>query len=277
MDNKFVLIQDDPLKVFANVLIVFFSSSEPTKLYKRIQSTFTLMKSENSYFFYRSESYPSILALEIDFHKPHKEYLPVFDILLPWLISNYGKVISFGLPECENLQSISMGLFRVLKKFITSDVKFQLYTELGSNNVLRPMIESAEFSVKKIQCCTNHVVGYFKCSQCEKFPYLPSVKSCCKKLICARCAFREVVPCVTCGTQFEVKDAGTEIVNLCKSSPWLCKCGQAIVFSEVHMHLQLCHIAEIECRLCNEMTKFSNFIAHFRMCHKEKLIELVNE
>lgn len=277
MENKFELLQDDPLKIFANVLIVFFSSSEPTRLYKRIQGAYKLLNADNGYYFYHNEVYPPIVALELDFHKNYKEYIPIFDVVVPWLINTYGKVVTFGLPECDNLQSISMGLFGVLKKYIESKARFQVYTETDYNGGLKPLIESAQFAAKKVEHCTSHVVEYFKCSQCGKFPYVPSVKSCCSKIVCDRCAFRDVVPCATCGSQFEAKDAGSQIVSLCKSSPWLCKCGQVIVFSEVNKHLKTCHVAEIECRVCNEMTKFSNFAAHFRMCHKELLVKLVSE
>lgn len=277
MAEKFVLLQANPIQLWSNVLVVLYSNVEQTRLYKTIVNTCQFLNTENRYSFFTNDNSTQIVAIDIDLHKRYQEYQTFFSKTINWLIGTYGKTITISLPECDNLQSIAMGLFKILNQYVSNEVKFNIYTEEEHRNILKPMVDSIQFLVNQNEARKNYLIDYFKCFQCGKFPYLPVIITCCEKIVCGRCANRDIKPCVFCGANFEKKSPGIEIETFCKNAPYLCKCGQSFAFLEIDRHLKSCFAGEIECRICNEMTKFSNFIAHFRMCHMEQLLELVNE
>lgn len=268
------MLQSDPLADCSNAILLFYSPQEPSKLYKKVQSTYAILKQETIYTFYQN-SFQNLIAIIINPASSYLEYSISFETVIPWFITNYGKSLTLILPESDNLQSIAMGLFQVLNRFVSEDIYFKIYTEPDHISILRPMVENSQFLVSRQSAKQNYLKNYFSCSQCGKFPYIPKIKICCNQLVCIRCAERDVIKCKTCSADLSVKDVGPELSEFCSNAPYICKCGAEIKFKDIDQHISKCIKVEVECRVCKEMTKLSNFTAHFRINHLDLLIKLI--
>ena len=276
MSNRFILIQSDPLADCSNAILLFYSPQEPSKLFKKVQSSYAILKQDTIYTFYQSP-FQNLIAIIINPASSYSEYSLSFESIIPWFITNYGKSLTFILPESDNLQSISMGLFQILNKYVSEDIYFKLYTEPDQASILKPMIENSQFLVSRQSAKQTYLKNYFNCSQCGKFPYIPKIKTCCNQLVCVRCAERDISKCKNCAADLIVKDPGAELTEFCRNAPYICKCGIQVIFKDIDQHIAKCIKAEVECRVCKEMTKLSNFTAHFRINHLDLLIKLLEE
>jgi hypothetical protein len=273
MSERFILLQSNPLSEISNVTLLFYSSEESSQMLKLVNSKYQVLSQETIYSFYNS--HPPIVSIMIHPTSDYKEYTITFETIIPWFISKYGKILTILLPESDNFQSISTGLFAVLNRYIQEDVVFKVYTEQDYSSILKLKIDSSQFMVNQNQFRERYLKNFFICSQCGKFPYIPRIKQCCKKLICIRCAERDVINCTSCNSPFIAQKTGNEFEELCRNAPYLCKCGKEFPFKNIDLHITSCVKAEVECRVCKEMTKMTNFGAHFRINHVDLITKML--
>ena len=278
MVEKLILLSSDPFVERGNLLVIFECNDEPSNLIKMLQQRYSKISEQGVYSFYQIEKAPVILSIKIDPSLVSTKYEELFLFYFESLSQNYGKSLIFALPEGENFQSIAVGFLNICKNYVENDFEIKIYVENTYTNIVKPFIEKLHARLYKKQLIKSFLMKSTSCSECDKFCYVPFKKSCCKAIICSRCGFRDKTHCSSCGVEITNLVSFDEFKEICSQAPYLCKCGLVLNFSSVASHIQNCYASEVECRVCNEMTKLSNFIAHMRMCHMDRLkkdIELI--
>ncbi|OMJ94885.1 hypothetical protein SteCoe_1914 [Stentor coeruleus] len=277
MVEKFTLFTSSPFVERTNVHAVIKNCDEMTKIARALDRDYQKVKSENIYTFYQTERNSIILvAVETDFQLKFKAYEDFFLFLIQNFRGLYGNRMLFSLPECDNFQSIAMGFINACEKYISQDVEIKIYVESAEYSIIKPLIDKLNGKIRKNTMLSNYALSNFLCTECGKFAYTPMIKKCCKTVICARCGLRDKTSCGTCKTPLDDLKPFEEIKALCNNAPYMCACGKVIPFNQSSKHIQECYASEIECRICNEMTKFTSFCAHLRSCHMDILKKDIN-
>lgn len=272
MVEKFTVFTSSPFVERTNVHAVIKNSNEMTKIAKVLDRDYPKVKSENIYSFYQTERNLIVLvSVETDFQMRTKAYEDFFLCLIQSFIGLYGNHMLFSLPECDNFQSIAMGFTNACEKYISQDIEVKIYVENTEYNIIKPLIDKLNAKYRKNMMLSNYTLSNFLCTECGKFAYTPMIKKCCRTTICARCGLRDKKKCGACKAPLADLKPFEEIKTLCSNAPYMCACGKVMPFNQSGKHIQECYASEIECRICNEVTKFTSFCAHLRSCHMDVL------
>ncbi|OMJ83934.1 hypothetical protein SteCoe_15029 [Stentor coeruleus] len=272
MVEKFSLFTSSPFVERTNVHAVIKNCNEMTKIAKVLERDYQKVNSESIYTFYQTERNSVILiAVETDFQMKSKAYEDIFLFLMQNFISMYGNHMLFSLPECDNFQSIAMGFTSACEKYAYQDVEIKIYVESTEYNIIKPLVDKLNGKIRKNLMLSNYALSNFLCTECGKFAYTPMIKKCCKTAICARCGLRDKTNCSACKESLADLKPFEEIKSICSNAPYMCACNKTMPFNQSGKHIQECYASEIECRICNEITKFTSFCAHLRSCHMDVL------
>lgn len=279
MVERLVLITSDMFAERADLLAVFANREEPSVALKYLQRQCHKVSEDRIYTIYQSESEKKILSIEIDNALPSKSYAELFSFFIDSFSQTYGKNLIVSIPEGDNFQSIAIGFISACKKVLNTDLSLKVHVHENYSKIMKPLLDKLHIIILKKEAVKKYLLESLSCTECEKFSYLPLKKKCCNEVICTRCGYRDKSICKSC--QVDLKDLRVfeEAKEICRNAPYICACGQTLPFSSVAEHISGCFAGEVECKICNEMTKLSNFIAHMRMCHMDRLkadLDLIN-
>lgn len=259
-------------------MLVFGCKTEQSNVLKDLQKRFQKISEDRIYAYYQLDRAPIIMSIEIDLALQSRNYEESFTFFIETSSQMYGKKIIISIPEGDNFQSIAIGFLNACRKYLNSDLSFTIHTDPSCFNIIKPIIEKEHSKLRRTAMVKDFVFQQLACSECGKFCYMPLKTNCCKSMICGRCGYRDRRVCSKCNSPLTDLTGYTEMMNLCNSAPYVCNCGQTMPFSGAFSHIGNCHVSEVECTICNEMTKLSNFIPHMRMLHMDRLkldIELI--
>jgi hypothetical protein len=280
MVEEIIIFSSDPFIERGDLLAVFGDKTESSKLMKSLFSQFQKINEDGVYEYFENNKKTTILFAEIDLYLQSRQYEEIYYSFIFNVCRLYGNTIVFGLPEGENLQSIAMGFMNSCKKFMKEYDKsgeviekkvFKVYVEESFINILKPLHDKLSKRLKRKKAIGEYLLKRFSCSECYKFCYMPFEKKCCGKMICSRCGHRDASTCSTCSVEIDNLKSAESFKNLCENAPYICNCGKLLPFIDITGHINNCPFSEVECKICNEMTKLCNFIAHIRMSHKDRI------
>jgi hypothetical protein len=271
MVEKFIVFCSSPFYERANTIAVFSERNETSHVLKTLERDFEKVQDADHCTYYKSPNNSVLISIKLDHAQNSKAYEEIFSYYIQWFEKTFGKSLVLCLPECEDFQSMALGLISSCHRFISSDIEVKIYVESAHYNQIKPLLEKLQLVSHRRSQVSNFLLQSLSCSECCKFAYIPYKKPCCLRIVCARCALRDCSICGHCGVSLSTSQPYSELTALCGSAPYLCSCGVAVQFDAAAAHIQTCIKSEVECRLCRETIKFSSFTAHMRIDHMAAL------